>query len=198
LLNSGREKRVVWVDQRQFCIFLLTIGQKPRNGWKLVLNSFVAKYQTQTRSRDPKMTPLFNAIVFALVMGMPAHAQQAATVIVQNDRGGAIGERLLSINRANANGTRFELRGRICYSSCTLYLGADHLCIDADTVFGFHGPSRHGHPLPPKEFEHWSQVMAAQYRAPLQDWFLRTARHRIMGYYRLKGAQLIAMGYPQC
>ncbi|MDO6588952.1 hypothetical protein DS901_13795 [Loktanella sp. D2R18] len=138
------------------------------------------------------------AIVVLVIGGGSVQAQDRAALIIQNDRGGAIGERLLAVAQANADRTRIELRGRICYSSCTLYLGADNLCISADTVFGFHGPSRHGRPLPPDEFEHWSQVMAAQYRVPLREWFLETARHRITGYYRLSGTQLINMGYAPC
>ena len=135
------------------------------------------------------------ACVLVMLAGTGALADP---LIVQNDRGGAIGERVIAVRQANAQHRRIELRGRICYSSCTLYLGADDLCISAQTTFGFHGPSRHGRALPQEEFEHWSQVMAAQYSAPLRDWFLKTARHRINGYYRLTGAQLIAMGYAAC
>lgn len=137
-------------------------------------------------------------LLVALGVCSAAQAQDAQIMIVQNDRGGSIAERVIAVRQANEHRTRIELRGRVCYSSCTLYLGADRLCINPDTVFGFHGPSRHGRALPDKEFEHWSRLMAAQYRAPLRDWFLQTARHRITGYYRLSGAQLIAMGYPGC
>jgi hypothetical protein len=119
-------------------------------------------------------------------------------VIIQNDRGGSIGDRLLAIDRANTSRTRIELRGRVCFSSCTLYLGADDVCLSADTVFGFHGPSRHGRALPPAEFEHWSHAMAAQYRVPLRDWFLSTARYRTTRYYRVTGTQLITIGYTPC
>ncbi|SFR44641.1 hypothetical protein SAMN04488005_2054 [Yoonia tamlensis] len=141
---------------------------------------------------------LVRTVALALLIGSAAMAQEAGTLIIQNDRGGAIGARLIAIAQANSSRTRIELRGRICYSSCTLYLGADDICVSPDTVFGFHGPSRNGRPLPDAEFEHWSQIMAAQYRAPLRDWFLKTARHRITGYYRLTGAQLVAMGYAPC
>jgi hypothetical protein len=137
-------------------------------------------------------------LVLALTGSGPAVAQKHATFVIHNDRGGPIGERLLVITHANTNHTRIELRGRICYSSCTLYLGADDLCISPDTIFGFHGPSRHGRALPPNEFEHWSQLMAAQYRTPLRIWFLNSARHRITGYHRLTGTQLIEIGYPSC
>lgn len=137
----------------------------------------------------------------AVLVGMAAfgaHAQNRAPLVVQNDRGGLIGARALEISDINAQDIRVELRGRICYSSCTLYLGADNVCLTEETVFGFHGPSQRGTALPRDRFEHWSNVMAAHYNAPLRDWFLSEARHRISGYYRVSGASLIALGYPAC
>lgn len=131
------------------------------------------------------------------VAGM-ANGQTAPAKIIGDDRGGLIGARVIEIAQINAQNHRIELRGRICYSSCTLYLGADDLCIMPDTIFGFHGPSRHGAPLAASQFEHWSQVMANHYNAPLRDWFLRDARHQIDQIRRIRGAQLIALGYPAC
>lgn len=137
----------------------------------------------------------------AVLVGMAAfgaQAQSRAPLVVQNDRGGLIGARALEISDINAQDIRVELRGRICYSSCTLYLGADNVCLSEETVFGFHGPSQRGTALPQDRFEHWSNVMAAHYNAPLRDWFLSEARHRISGYYRVSGASLIALGYAAC
>ncbi|MFQ1699087.1 hypothetical protein ACJ5NV_00695 [Loktanella agnita] len=136
-------------------------------------------------------------IACLILLGQPITAQGAVQVI-GNDRGGFIGSRAIEITELNRTGTRVELRGRVCYSACTLYLGADDLCISAGTTFGFHGPSQHGQPLPPRQFEHWSQVMASHYNPALRRWFMAQARHRISGYYRFKGTELIAMGYPAC
>ena len=119
-------------------------------------------------------------------------------MVVQNDRGGFIGARAVEIAKLNAEDIKVELRGDVCYSSCTMYLGADNLCISPATVFGFHGPSRRGGTLPAQLFDHWSGVMAQHYHPALRDWFMRKARHRTSGYYRISGEQLIAMGYPAC
>lgn len=150
-----------------------------------------------------KLIPGIRARVvgLAMLMGMAgtgALAQNVAPLVVQNDRGGLIGARALEISDINARNIRVELRGRICYSSCTLYLGADQVCVNEDTVFGFHGPSQRGNALPQDRFEHWSAVMAAHYNAPLRDWFLSEARHRISGYHRVTGASLVALGYTAC
>lgn len=123
---------------------------------------------------------------------------QDAALIIGNDRGGPIGARAIEVAHINTAHIRVELRGRICYSSCTLYLGADDVCVGRDTSFGFHGPSRHGQTLPPAEFDHWSRVMAAHYSEPLRDWFWRQARFSVIGYYRISGAQLVALGYSPC
>ncbi len=127
-----------------------------------------------------------------------AIAQTTPALIIENDRGGFIGARAIEIAQINRQSTRIELRGRICYSSCTMYLGADDVCISKTTTFGFHGPSQLGTPLAPRQFEHWSEVMASHYNTPLRDWFMQEARHRISGYYHVSGAALIALGYPSC
>lgn len=125
-------------------------------------------------------------------------AQVTPVKVIGNDRGGYIGARALEIEGLNATRTRVEVRGRICYSSCTMYLGVHNVCVSADTTFGFHGPSRFGSALPARQFEHWSTVMAQHFAPGLRHWFMREARYRIDGYYRISGAQLVGMGYPAC
>lgn len=137
-------------------------------------------------------------VVAGLSVGLVTGAAQGQTVVIGNDRGGLIGARVIEVAQLNAQNRRVELRGRVCYSSCTLYLGADDLCISPHTTFGFHGPSRNGRPLQDRQFEHWSNVMARHYTPPLRDWFLRDARHQIGRIRRVSGARLIAMGYPPC
>ena len=55
-----------------------------------------------------------------------------------------------------------------------------------------------GRPLPAAEFEHWSEVMARNYREPLRSWFMSEGRYIREGYFALSGAELIRMGYPRC
>jgi hypothetical protein len=138
------------------------------------------------------------AAMLLIINGQQAVSEAATIRVIQNDRGGYIGARAIEIAAINAESTRIELRGNVCYSSCTMYLGVDDLCVSPSTSFGFHGPSRHGRALPVSEFDHWSNVMAQHYNNALKDWFLQDARHTISGYRRISGTQLIAMGYPAC
>ena len=138
------------------------------------------------------------AVTVVLACATVAGGQTIDVKVIGNDRGGLIGARAIEVAELNTHHRRVELRGRVCYSSCTLYLGAQDLCISPQTVFGFHGPSRYGAPLDAGQFEHWSGVMARHYIPPLRNWFLDTARHRINQISRISGAQLIALGYPAC
>lgn len=123
---------------------------------------------------------------------------QAAVYIVNNDRGGIIGTRAAEIRRLNSSGQRVEIRGQVCLSSCTMYLGAGDVCVSPDTRFGFHGPSYYGKPLEPRYFDYWSDVLADHYPAPLRKWFMSTARYRQTGYYTILGAELIRLGVEAC
>lgn len=140
-------------------------------------------------------------ISLALTLGLMIFATDAAaqqSLIVGNDRGGLVGKRAQEINQLRQIGQRVEIRGNICYSSCTMYLGASNVCISPNTTFGFHGPSRSGTPLPADQFERWSRLMASFYNAPLQQWFMQQGRYAISDVYRMSGRQLIQLGYQTC
>lgn len=136
---------------------------------------------------------------FAAVGGAvpPAVAQTTNAMIVTSDRGGLLGQRSDAIQLLRASGQRVELRG-LCLSACTMYLSLPNVCVAPTAVFGFHGPSRNQKRLPQREFEHWSEVMADNYREPLRSWYMSEARYTITGYHKISGADLIAMGYPSC
>jgi hypothetical protein len=125
-------------------------------------------------------------------------AAQASVHIVGNDRGGIVGNRAAEIRRLKSAGKRVEIRGRICLSSCTMYLGAGDVCVNPNTQFGFHGPSYYGRPLAPQYFEYWSDVIADHYPAPVREWFMTKARYKQTGYYTLLGAELIRLGVKSC
>ncbi|WP_278924199.1 hypothetical protein [Pseudophaeobacter profundi] len=127
-----------------------------------------------------------------------ASAAQRGTYVVGNDRGGYLHDRLVELGHLQRNGTHVQIRGRVCYSTCTMFLGLSDTCIDPNTTFGFHGPSQSGRRLAPQQFEYFSQVMADYYPAELRDWFMREGRHRISGIYKIKGSELIRMGVKPC
>lgn len=118
--------------------------------------------------------------------------------VVQNDRGGVVGVRVQEIAQLQKQRHRVEIRGNVCLSTCTMYLGAQSVCVDPNTKFGFHGPSYYGRPLKPQQFEYWSQVIGSYYPEKLRKWYMSTGRYKSEGYYTISGAQLIRMGVDQC
>lgn len=143
--------------------------------------------------------------VFALAM-VPniAPAQDSAAtssmsvIVVGDDRGGLVSRRAEEISGILAQGRHVEIRGQVCYSSCTMYLGLPETCVLPQTSFGFHGPSNYGRRLSARDFEYWSQVIAAHYPAPLRSWYLSEGRTRVSDYFRISGTELIRLGVRQC
>ncbi|MFV2051284.1 hypothetical protein [Aliiroseovarius sp. YM-037] len=138
------------------------------------------------------------ALAAMLLFALPANAQSNGVLIISNDRGGVIGQRAKQIRDLRNSGQSIEIRGRVCLSSCTMYLGLPSTCIHPDTVFGFHGPSYYGTPLSPGDFEYWSHVIAAHYPEPLRRWYLETGRTRTAGHFRIRGRELIRLGIKRC
>ena len=122
----------------------------------------------------------------------------SAVMIIGNDQGGLVGSRAEEISRILSQGTHVEIRGQVCYSACTMYLGMPDTCVMPQTSFGFHGPSHYGRRLSDRDFEYWSQVIAAHYPDPLRSWYLSEGRTRISDYFRISGSELIRLGLRQC
>lgn len=139
----------------------------------------------------------FAVAVILAVSGAPAMSQTLAALVVQSDRGGLIGQRSQQISALRAVGQRVELRGT-CLSACTMYLGLQNVCVSASASFGFHGPKRDRRPLTESEFNHFSKLMANNYREPLRSWFMSEGRYRTSGYFGVSGSELIRIGYQEC
>ncbi|MGY9047847.1 MAG: hypothetical protein ACKVKF_12505 [Rhodobacterales bacterium] len=119
-------------------------------------------------------------------------------LVIGTDRGGLLRARSQFVEELRRNGRRVEIRGELCLSSCTMFLGAADVCVNPRTVFGFHGPSYYGRKLPADQFEYWSQVMSKNFPPHLHSQFMKTWRYRIDGYVSITGVQLINMGYRSC
>ena len=119
------------------------------------------------------------------------------TTVINNDQGGLIRERADEIAQMQADGERVEIRGWFCYSSCTMYLSLDDLCVTPRTRFGFHGPSYYGKPLSPDRFAYWANVMANHYPEPIRSWFLSTVIVK-KATTVLMGSELIRVGFEAC
>ena len=123
---------------------------------------------------------------------------QLSPMVIRNDRGGLLRDRISELHRLNRSGQAVRIEGRICYSTCTMYLGLPQTCVSPDTTFGFHGPSSYGRQLNPAIFERASQIISENYPPALRQWYMETGRYKIRSMYRISGAEIIALGVRQC
>lgn len=128
------------------------------------------------------------------LMSIPSAQAAQRAYVVKSDRGGYLHDRLIEIENLRRSGTRVQIQGRVCYSTCTMFLGLPHTCVNPQTIFGFHGPSRSGKRLAAEEFDYFSRVMADFYPGQLRSWYLEKGRNRISGVYKIKGSEIIKMG----
>lgn len=139
-------------------------------------------------------------LAFALLLSglvSPAAAGPGA-LVVRDDRGGAVLTRAVEIRDLRRSHRDVRIVGSICYSSCTMLLGLPGACVSPQTVFGFHGPSRSGAALDPMRFEQASRLIAMHYPPVLRRWYMETARYKIDGLRKLRGADLIRIGVRAC
>lgn len=152
----------------------------------------------RARSVIVKATKAAATAGLALAVLQPQAAVAQQSYVVGSDHGGFLHERLIELRNLQHSGVRVEIRGQVCYSTCTMYLGLPGACVDPDTTFGFHGPSRNGLRLAKKDFDYFSRVIANHYPEPLRAWFLAEGRNRISGVHKMKGSRIIEMGVPAC
>ncbi|WP_108838558.1 hypothetical protein [Tateyamaria sp. Alg231-49] len=148
----------------------------------------------------------FAALAMAVGLGVTSQATQAQTqisyapetLVVRNDRGGLLRERLLQLGQLRKQNRPVEIRGAICFSTCTMFLGLPNTCISPNTTFGFHGPSSYGRPLDTVTFNRASKVIANYYPESLKQWYMAEGRFKIRSISRVKGENIIKMGIRAC
>nr|WP_319247771.1 hypothetical protein [uncultured Celeribacter sp.] len=118
--------------------------------------------------------------------------------VVRDDFGGSVKKRMRQIRELNAANRPIEIRGNVCMSSCTMFLGARQVCVDPKTTFVFHGPFRYFSRLSPREFEFWSVTIASYYPKPIHDWYLREGRHKVLRVFEMTGKEVMRHGIPAC
>lgn len=165
-------------------------------------------FKTVTRLAVLPAALLLGASLLGIGIGGPTQAvpqaiqsrsnQPGATIIITGDPGGSVQARYNEIAEINRLGQRVEIRRGDCVSSCTMFLGADNVCVSPRAVFAFHGPYRLSKKLSPAEFDHWSNLIAAHFPDALRQWYMNTARHKIYSVTRLSGAEVIRKGVPRC
>ena len=125
---------------------------------------------------------------------------EAATKVIDNDRGGSVAARVSEIKKLRKSGTKVRIEG-FCASACTLYLGLKgQVCVTETATLAFHGPTTAtpGLMLPYDDFQRITAQMASYYPEPLRRWYMSEGRNNIEGLYSFTGAQLIEMGTARC
>lgn len=121
----------------------------------------------------------------------------ALTLVIWNDLGGSVSERLDQMQALGS--THVEIRGN-CQSACTMYLGLPDVCVAPGAILGFHGPrtSIPGIPLPRREWDRVTMLMAREYPPQIARWFLKIARYHISDMLMITGREAIRTGARPC
>lgn len=161
-------------------------------------------YQAARRMRAWAGTGAFiGSIILAVVAPTQILAQteisySADPLVVNNDRGGLLRDRLVQIRQLRNQNRPVRIQGNICYSTCTMFIGLANTCVSPNTRFGFHGPSSYGRALDPVTFNRASEIIADHYPPALRTWYMEEARFSIRSVRRIRGSTLIDMGVQAC
>jgi len=124
------------------------------------------------------------------------HVVWGDELVILQDPGGAIHERMFEVARLEARGQRLRIAGS-CASACTFYLGVSTTCVEPGAMMMFHGPSLAQGQIPPADYDEVARAMASFYPPALRDWFLAPGPHRFEDRW-LRGDEVIAMGARSC
>lgn len=106
------------------------------------------------------------------------------------DEGGYFDNRAREIKKLNEVGARIEIRG-VCISSCTMYLGADNVCVAPNARLGFHGATETFFiPATPENKLRYDTNIARYYPPNLRGWFWKEARHIIIAWKSKTGQEV--------
>ena len=121
--------------------------------------------------------------------------ESESNIHVRYDEGGSIQKYQRDIARYNALGQTVVIDGK-CMSACTMFLGADNVCVTPRAEFLFHGaiPTAIG-----ETRKNQNAVMAAYYPDPLRKWFYESGASQytvvFMELERKKVMELSGVGY---
>ena len=128
----------------------------------------------------------------------------ACVFVAMNLPGGSIAAHERHIAALDAAGCRVEIRGE-CLSACTMYLGAQSICVDPRARLGFHHTRRMHlggllvRPMKWDDQDHYDRRMAAFYPPAVRQWFLDDVRHRgFSAWGWLRGEELVRQGVADC
>lgn len=123
---------------------------------------------------------------------------KGAQVIVLEHPGGYLMGTIADVEDIKTLRLPVRIIGRYCYSACTLFLGANDVCVSPTTIFGFHMPSRaHGDQISEAELRASIRKSAAYYRPSLREWWLSEGS-RSRNLMKMTGRDLTRFGYRLC
>ena len=128
-----------------------------------------------------------------LVLVLISSASYAATS-EKFGKGGWIQDFQPEIDRANASGELFRIKGH-CQSNCTLFLGLRNVCVERSATLLFHA----GHDRQRNISANSTQRMLSAYNAALRQYVLDNHYMDTLAFHAIPGSMIIdRFGYKQC
>jgi len=129
------------------------------------------------------------ALIF-LALSTPA----VAATSEQFGMGGWIGKFQPEIDRANASGELFRIRGH-CQSNCTLFLGLRNVCVERNATLLFHS----GHDRQRNINAMSTERMLSAYNSGLRQYVMDHHYMDTLAFHAISGAMIIdKFGYREC
>jgi hypothetical protein len=109
-------------------------------------------------------------------------------------KGGWINDFQLEIDRANASGELFRIKGH-CQSNCTLFLGLRNVCVERSATLLFHA----GHDRQRNINAGSTQRMLSAYNAALRAYVTEKGYMNTLEFHAIPGSMIIdKFGYREC
>ena len=140
------------------------------------------------------ITAMKRLFIFAgLIMLMISSSATAATSEAWG-KGGWIRDFQPEIDRANASGELFRIKGQ-CQSLCTLFLGLRNVCVERSARLLFHA----GHDRQRNINAGSTQRMLNAYNASLRQYLVSGRYMETLAFHTISGAAIIdKFGYKEC
>jgi hypothetical protein len=134
----------------------------------------------------------FTSLVTALLLTISSAALAATSE--KYGKGGWIQDFQPEIDRANASGELFRIRGH-CQSNCTLFLGLRNVCVERSATLLFHA----GHDRNRNISAVSTGRMLKAYNAGLRQYVMDNHYMDTLAFHAIPGAMIIdKFGYKEC
>jgi len=143
------------------------------------------------------MKRLFAIAGLIVVMAASSAAVSSAALAATSEaygKGGWIRDFQPEIDRANASGELFRIKGH-CQSLCTLFLGLRNVCVERSARLLFHA----GHDRQRNIHAGSTQRMMNAYNASLRQYLVNGHYMETLAFHTISGAAMIdKFGYREC